>query len=141
MEIDFNIDASVPVKTDSKATITSTSSLGDNFLGILAGTAPAPHAPADSTLPSDEPVSFSDIGAMINALGPSAQELLTHLNDRVVEMKVTLARVNDLLNDQNRSNVAGSLSEHQRHARRKSPCDSFFSESRERRDRQAWSTD
>jgi phospholipid/cholesterol/gamma-HCH transport system substrate-binding protein len=110
MEIDFNINDNVPVKTDSKATITSTSPLGDNFLGILAGTAQAPHAPRDSTLPSKEPVSFSDLGDMINSLGPSAQELLAHLNDRVVEMKVTLARVNDLLNDKNRENVAGSLS-------------------------------
>jgi ABC-type transporter Mla subunit MlaD len=109
MEIDFDIEPSVPVKTDSKTTIASTSPLGENFLGILAGTPQAPHAPPGSTLPSIEYISFADIGAMISALGPSAQELITHLNDRVVEMKVTLARVNDLLNDANRANIAGSL--------------------------------
>jgi len=109
MEVDFDIQPSVPVKTDSKTTIASTSPLGENFLGILAGTPQAPHAPAGSTLPSVEYISFADIGAMFSALGPSAQELISHLNDRVVEMKVTLARVNDLLNDQNRANIAGSL--------------------------------
>src|SRR6202008_2223079 len=109
MEVDFEIEPSVPVKTDSKATIASTSPLGENFLGILAGTAQAPHAPPGSTLPSIEYVSFADIGAMLSALGPSAQELITHLNDRVEEMKVTLARVNDLLNDTNRANIAGAL--------------------------------
>jgi ABC-type transporter Mla subunit MlaD len=111
MEIDFDIDPSVPVKTDSKTTIASTSPLGENFLGILAGTPQAPHAPPGSTLPSIEYVSFADIGAMISALGPSAQELITHLNDRVEELKVTLARVNDLLKDENRANVAASLDE------------------------------
>ncbi|MGH9746553.1 MAG: MlaD family protein [Candidatus Acidiferrales bacterium] len=110
MEIDFDIEPSVPVKTDSKATITSTSPLGDNFLGLIAGSLQAPHAPPGSTLPSKEPVSFADIGEMISGLGPSAQQLLANLNDRVVEMKVTLARVNDILNDENRENIKGSLS-------------------------------
>ena len=109
MEIDFEIEPSVPVKTDSKTTIASTSPLGENFLGILAGTPQAPHAPPGSTLPSIEYISFADIGAMISALGPSAQELISHLNDRVEELKVTLARVNDLLKDENRANIAGAL--------------------------------
>jgi ABC-type transporter Mla subunit MlaD len=109
MEIDFDIEPSVPVKTDSKTTIASTSPLGENFLGILAGTQQAPPAPPGSTLPSIEYISFADIGAMISALGPSAQELITHLNDRVEELKVTLARVNDLLKDENRANIAGAL--------------------------------
>jgi ABC-type transporter Mla subunit MlaD len=109
MEIDFDIEPSVPVKTDSKTTIASTSPLGENFLGILAGTPQAPHAPPGSTLPSIEYISFADIGAMISALGPSAQELISHLNDRVEELKVTLARVNDLLKDENRANIAGAL--------------------------------
>jgi phospholipid/cholesterol/gamma-HCH transport system substrate-binding protein len=111
MEIDFEIEPTVPVKTDSKTTIASTSPLGENFLGILAGTQQAPHAPPGSTLPSIEYISFADIGAMISALGPSAQELISHLNDRVEELKVTLARVNDLLKDENRANIAASLDE------------------------------
>jgi phospholipid/cholesterol/gamma-HCH transport system substrate-binding protein len=109
MEIDFDVEPSVPVKTDSKATIASTSPLGENFLGILPGTPQAPHAPPGSPLPSVEYISFADIGAMISALGPSAQELISHLNDRVMEMRDTITRVNDLLNDRNRANIAGSL--------------------------------
>ena len=38
----FRSQPDVPVKTDSTATITSTSPLGDNFLGIMPGTAAAP---------------------------------------------------------------------------------------------------
>src|SRR4029077_21247962 len=110
MEIDFDVEPSVPVKTDSWVRPGSTSALGDNFLGIHAVQSAAPHAPPNSVLPSKEAVTFADIGDMINGLGPSAQQLLANLNDRVVEMKVTLARVNDVLNDENRGNIAGSLS-------------------------------
>jgi phospholipid/cholesterol/gamma-HCH transport system substrate-binding protein len=110
MEIDFSIEPNVPVKTDSRVEIASTSALGENYLGIRPGTAAAPHAPPNSTLPSKEYVSFADIGEMLSGLGPSAQQLVANLNDRVVELKVTLARVNDLLNDENRANISGSLS-------------------------------
>jgi ABC-type transporter Mla subunit MlaD len=109
MQVDFAVHPNIPVKTDSSVIITSNSPLGENFLDILAGTIPAQRAPAGYTLQSKEPVSFSDIADKINALAPSAQELIVNLNDRVVELKVTLNRVNDLLNDRNRENVGESL--------------------------------
>jgi phospholipid/cholesterol/gamma-HCH transport system substrate-binding protein len=109
MQVDFAVHPNIPVKTDSSVIITSNSPLGENFLDILAGTIPAQRAPAGYTLQSKEPVSFSDIADKINALAPAANELIVNLNDRVVELKVTLNRVNDLLNDRNRENVAESL--------------------------------
>jgi len=111
MEIDFNIRPDVPIKTDSKIIITSNSPLGDNFLGIVAGTAKAPHAQPGSTIPSKEYTSFSDITASLAEMTPAANDLLKNLNDRVTELKVTLARVNDLLNDQNRGNISATLSD------------------------------
>jgi phospholipid/cholesterol/gamma-HCH transport system substrate-binding protein len=109
MKIDFTAKPDLPVKTDSTVTITSTSPLGENYLNILAGTPPAPRAPRDATLRSKEPTSFSDIADKINDLTPAANELIHNLNDRVTEVKVTLARVNDLLNDKNRDNISASL--------------------------------
>jgi len=109
MQVDFAVHPNIPVKTDSLVIITSNSPLGENFLDILAGTIPAQRAPAGYTLQSKEPVSFSDIADKINALAPTANELLVNLNDRVVELKETLNRVNDLLNDRNRENIAESL--------------------------------
>jgi len=110
MEVEFDIDPSVPVKTDSVAEITSNSPLGDNFLGILAGSLNAPRAPKGSTLNSKEYTSLADVAGMISELEPNANSLITHLNDRVVELKVTLDRVDDLLNDENRKNIAGTVS-------------------------------
>jgi phospholipid/cholesterol/gamma-HCH transport system substrate-binding protein len=109
MKVDFAVHPDIPVKTDSVAEVTSNSPLGENYLGIKAGTPPAPRAPAGSTIKSKEPVSFSDLADKINALAPAANELIVNLNDRVVELKVTLNRVNDLLNDRNRENIADSL--------------------------------
>jgi phospholipid/cholesterol/gamma-HCH transport system substrate-binding protein len=110
MKVDFTAKPNIPVKTDSVVIVTSTSPLGENFLGILAGSAGAQRAQPNAVLKSKEPTSFSDIADKINELAPVANELLTNLNARVVELKVTLARVNDLLNDDNRQNVSATLS-------------------------------
>ncbi len=109
MKIDFAVHPNIPVKTDSSVVITSNSPLGENFLGVLPGTNPAPRAPAGSTLKSKEPVSFADIADKINALAPTANDLLVNMNERVVELKETISRVNDLLNERNRQNIAESL--------------------------------
>lgn len=109
MEVDFVVAPSVPVKTDSTASITSTSALGDNYLGIVPGTREAPRASRDATLKSVEYVSFSEVTAMIGALEPTANELLVHLNDRTAELQDTIARVNDLLGPKNRGNIEASL--------------------------------
>ncbi len=109
MQVDFTAKPDLPVKTDSMVAITSSSPLGENYLNILAGSVSAAKAQRDATLRSKEPTSFSDIADRINELTPQANELIHNLNDRVTEVKVTLARVNDLLNDKNRDNISASL--------------------------------
>jgi phospholipid/cholesterol/gamma-HCH transport system substrate-binding protein len=109
MEIVFRVHQDIPVKTDSLAEITSNSPLSDNFLGIRPGSNAAPRAAPDSVLRSHEYVGFTDLEAQLNDLGPQAKQLLANLNQRVSELQVTIARVNDLLNDQNRANVGASL--------------------------------
>jgi phospholipid/cholesterol/gamma-HCH transport system substrate-binding protein len=109
MEVVFRVREDVPVKTDSKAEITSISPLSDNFLSIVPGTKGAPRAAEGATLESNQYVGFADIEAELNELGPKAKELLGNLNDRVQELQVTVARVNDLLSDRNRANLSASL--------------------------------
>ena len=46
---------------------------------------------------------------MVAQLGPNANDLLVNLNSRAIALKVTLERVNDLLNDENRANISASL--------------------------------
>jgi phospholipid/cholesterol/gamma-HCH transport system substrate-binding protein len=109
MEVKFRVDNEVPVKTDSKAEISSLSPLGDNFLGIVPGSVTAPRAPSGAVLAAMHYTSFNDLTAKINDLTPQATALIQNLNARVAELHQTILRVDDLLNAHNRSNIAASL--------------------------------
>ena len=109
MEITFRVQPGTPVKTDSQIRIYSLSPLGDNFLEIAPGSLNAPLAPSGSELKAAEYASFEDVKDMLNQLGPEAQDLLKNLNARVGELQDTIARVNELLNQQNRANLSASL--------------------------------
>lgn len=110
MEVVFDVRRDIPVTIETKTVITSSSPLGENYLGLIPGKDPkAPRAVPGAVLPSKEYTSFSDIGDMIADLQPNAQELIKNLNARVIELKETLSRVNDLLNDRNRANISDSL--------------------------------
>jgi ABC-type transporter Mla subunit MlaD len=105
----IDVTFSVQVKTDSHVKIASLSALGDNHLEIVPGSNQAALAPAGSLLTADPYTDFSALTDKLNAIAPDAQRLLVSLNDRVTELKGTISRVNDLLNDQNRANLAGTL--------------------------------
>jgi ABC-type transporter Mla subunit MlaD len=56
-------------------------------------------------------VDFNALTEQINDLAPQAQELVRTLDARATELKVTLDRVNDLLNAQNRANLSATLAD------------------------------
>ena len=109
MEIVFRVKPDIPIKTDSVIVISSNSPLSDNFLGIVPGSKAAQRAPAGSTLNSNQYVGFGDLEAQLADLAPQARVLLDNLNQRIVELQTTVARVNDVLNDKNRANLSATL--------------------------------
>jgi phospholipid/cholesterol/gamma-HCH transport system substrate-binding protein len=109
IDITFSVQSELPVKTDSRAKIMSMSPLGDNHLEIFPGSAQASRAPEGALLPSVAYVDFNALTQQLNDLTPDIQQLLHTLNDRVGEFKTTVERVNDLLNAQNRANLAATL--------------------------------
>ena len=111
IEITFSVKSGLPVKTDSRVKIMSLSPLGENHLEIVPGSDKAALAATGSILPSDSYVDFNALTTKINDLAPQAQLLLKTLNDRATELKVTVDRINDLMGDQNRANLAGTLAE------------------------------
>src|SRR6266496_18477 len=111
IEITFSVKSGLPVKTDSRVKIMSLSPLGDNHLEIVPGSEKAALAATGAILPSDPYVDFNALTAKINEIAPQAQQLLKTLNDRATELKVTVDRVNDLINPRNRANLAGTLAE------------------------------
>jgi phospholipid/cholesterol/gamma-HCH transport system substrate-binding protein len=111
IDMTFSVKSDLPVKTDSRVAIMSYSPLGDNHLEILPGDPRSPAAPSGALLAAKPYLGFNDLAEQINKISPQAQELLANLNQRVKELSVTIARVNDLLNDRNRQNISASLSE------------------------------
>jgi phospholipid/cholesterol/gamma-HCH transport system substrate-binding protein len=111
IDVVFSVQTDLPVKTDSRAKIMSMSPLGDNHLEILPGGAQTALAPPGSLLPSDAYVDFNALTAQLNDIAPQAKQLIQSLNDRSSELKVTVERVNDLLNAQNRANLSATLAD------------------------------
>jgi phospholipid/cholesterol/gamma-HCH transport system substrate-binding protein len=111
IEMTFSVDADLPVKMDSHVKIMSMTPLGDNHVEVVPGTPGSADAPSGTQLPSDAYVDLNSLMAQIQDLTPQAQQLLKTLNDRVVELKVTVSRVNDLLSTQNRSNISAVLAD------------------------------
>ena len=111
IEMTFSVDADLPVKMDSRVKIMAMTPLGDNHVEVLPGTPGSADAPTGTRLPSDAYVDLNSLMAQVQDITPQAQQLLKSLNDRVVELKVTLGRVDDLLGAQNQSNLSAVLAE------------------------------
>src|SRR5215467_5323064 len=111
MEITISVKPGLPIKTDSVVRIMSMSPLGENHVEIMASKNPqSPSAPPGSALPSEPYVDFNAITAQLNDIAPEAKKLLATLNQRTAELQETIARVNDMLNAQNRANLTATLS-------------------------------
>jgi phospholipid/cholesterol/gamma-HCH transport system substrate-binding protein len=110
IEVTMSVRDDLPVKTDSRVKIMSSSPLGDNHVEIFPGSPGAASAASGSFLPSEAYLDFNALATRINEIAPDAQELLKTLNQRSTELKVTVARINDLMNAQNRSNLGATLS-------------------------------
>jgi len=111
IDMTFSVKSDVPVKTDSKVAIMSYSPLGDNHLEILPGDSKSPAAPSGTLLAAKPYLGFNDLAEQINKMSPQAQDLMANLNQRVKELSVTIARVNELLDDRNRQNISASLTD------------------------------
>ena len=109
IEVDFILRPDIPVKTDSVAKITSLGALGESYLEITTGSRDSALAPPGSVLRSRESLAIGDVGDMLATLAPMAQQVLQTMNERLVETKVTIAGINDVLNERNRQNIADSV--------------------------------
>src|SRR5258708_1831281 len=111
IDVTFSVNEDLPVKVDSRVKIMSMTPLADNHVEIMPGRPESALAPPGTLLPSDAYVDLSSLLADVQAISPQAQELIKSLNDRAVELKVTLGRVNNMLSDQNRANLSAVLAD------------------------------
>jgi phospholipid/cholesterol/gamma-HCH transport system substrate-binding protein len=109
MEISISVKPGLPIKADSKVRIMSLSPLGENHVEVMAGTQQAASAPPGTVLPSEPYTDFNAITSQLNDIAPEAKKLLGTLNQRTTELQETIARLNDMLNAQNRTNLSATL--------------------------------
>ena len=109
IEITFMVYPEIPVKTDSMARLTSLGALGSSYLEVSTGTKDAPLAPPGSVIKSKETVGLGDLGDVIGGLMPSADGALKSLGERLDELKVTIASINNVLGEANQKSIAASL--------------------------------
>ena len=110
IEIDVTVRADTPLKTDSVAKISTLGPLTDNYIEITTGSEHAALAAPGSVLLSAEAFGLPQLGDAAQAMIPDLQKALQKLNTNLDGLQVTLTRANDLLNDRNRANLAGTLS-------------------------------
>lgn len=109
IEIDFLVDRTAPVKTDSIAKITALGPLTDNYIEISTGSERAALLPGGADIPSIETFGLPQIGEAFQAMLPDVQRAILKVNNSLDGLQITVARANDLLNDQNRAAMAHSL--------------------------------
>jgi phospholipid/cholesterol/gamma-HCH transport system substrate-binding protein len=110
IEIDFLIDQATFVKTDSIAKITTLGALTDNYVEITTGTESSAPLPPGAPIGSTEMFGLPQLGDAVQAMLPDVQRTLLKVDNNPDGLEVTLARANDLLNDQNRATIAHTLS-------------------------------
>jgi phospholipid/cholesterol/gamma-HCH transport system substrate-binding protein len=109
IEIDLTVNRDAPLKTDSVAKISTLGPLTDNYIEISTGSEHAALAEPGSALQSAEAFGLPQLGDAAQAIMPDVKMAIQKLNQNLDGLQVTLSRANDLLNDHNRANVAGSL--------------------------------
>ena len=117
IEVLMEVRESVPVNTDSTATLTSLSPLGDKYLEITTGTNKAPRLPAGATIRSAEAVSLDDVAKQVSAIVPTVQTTLQDVQKDIDQLtgdaRIVLANVQSITGPQNQRNI-GLLLAHAR---------------------------
>jgi phospholipid/cholesterol/gamma-HCH transport system substrate-binding protein len=109
IEVDLVVVPGTPIKMDSVAKLASLGPLSDGYIEISTGTQSAALVPPGSVLNSAESMGFAQLGDVIQNLVPEIHEVLDKVTLNLDMLQTTLTRANDLLNDNNRSNIAEAL--------------------------------
>ena len=93
--IALEIESETPVRTDSRAFISSIGMMSEQHLEISAGSVSADMLPPNSEIPGKEVLSFAQMAETMGELSAHTQDLIL--------------RVSDLLNDNNRAYIASIM--------------------------------
>ena len=109
----LEVDDKTPVRTNSKARISSLGFLGENYLEISAGTRDAAKLPPGSEIPSVEIVQLADVFNNVNNITVNATKLVNDLDDRVLSLSdnanLLIKNLNDVVSQENKDHFSSVL--------------------------------
>ena len=102
----ISVDPKTPVRSDSKAQISSLGLLGEYYVEISPGTPEAALIPAGGEIPVEESVQWAELVNRFGVATDEAQGLLADARPRVTR---ALDNINELTNEENRERVRAVL--------------------------------
>jgi phospholipid/cholesterol/gamma-HCH transport system substrate-binding protein len=106
IRVTLQVKAGTPVRTNSKARISSLGFLGENYLEISPGTRDAPLLPGGSEIPALEIVQLADVFNNVNNVTLNANKLVGDLDDRILvlsdNVNLLVKNLNDVVSPENR---------------------------------------
>ena len=114
VEVDVEVEAATPIRTDSSATITALGLISENYLEITPGKSTTNLQPG-GTIPSVELLDLNALMRKMSELADASKPLIADLqkNLNLISAKadILLTQMNDVTGDANRKYFAGVLKE------------------------------
>ncbi len=98
IRVTLQVNADTPVRTNSKARISSLGFLGENYMEVSPGTRDAALLPSGSEIPSMEIAQLADVFNNVNNITVNANKLVNDLDDRFL---VLADNANQLIRNMN----------------------------------------
>jgi phospholipid/cholesterol/gamma-HCH transport system substrate-binding protein len=113
IKVVLQVEPGTPVKTNSRARISSLGFLGENYLEVSPGTRNAATLPAGSEIPALETVQLSDVFNNVNNITLTATKLVNDLDAQVLVLSknsnVLIDNLNDVVNAENKEHFNSVL--------------------------------
>lgn len=107
------VNAGTPIRTDSRARISSLGFLGENYVEVSPGTREADRLPPGSEIPVVEIIQLADVFNNANNVTVNANKLVNDLDDRLLvtanNANQLIASLNALVGKENRAHVESTL--------------------------------
>lgn len=104
--IHLNVEPSTPVRTDSKAKVSSLGLLGEYYIEIAPGTQQAAALKPGSEIPAEESIQWNEL---VNQFGGATDEAKAMLAESRPRVRQALDNINDLTNEENRRRLRDTL--------------------------------
>ena len=106
IRVTLQVKAGTPIRTNSRARISSLGFLGENYLEVSPGTRDAPLLPGGSEIPALEIVQLADVFNNVNNVTLNANKLVGDLDDRILvlsdNVNLLVKNLNDVVSPENR---------------------------------------